>query len=131
VDFCAVVNCMDGRVQLPVIHYLMDRLGVSYVDSITEPGPVKTLSEDPNGPTSESMLRRVAVSTEGHGSTVVAVVSHADCAGNPAGEQGQRVQLSKSLDLVGRRFPQVAVLGLWVDDAWTVHEAELREPTSG
>ena len=38
-SFCTVVNCMDGRVQLPVIRYLQERFEVPYVDSITEVGP--------------------------------------------------------------------------------------------
>ena len=44
-SFCTVVNCMDGRVQLPVIRYLQDRIEVLYVDSVTEPGPVRSLAE--------------------------------------------------------------------------------------
>ena len=130
-SFCTVVNCMDGRVQLPVIRYLMDRFGVRYVDSVTEPGPVKDLSAYPGGASSESVLRRVGVSHERHGSRLVAVVAHADCAGNPVGEKEQRAQLSASLDLIGRRFPDVSLLGLWLDEQWVVQETELREPTAG
>ena len=37
--FCSAIDCMDGRVQLPVINYWKERLKVSSVDSITEPGP--------------------------------------------------------------------------------------------
>jgi len=37
--FCTAVNCMDGRVQLPVINYLKERFSANYVDMITEPGP--------------------------------------------------------------------------------------------
>ena len=36
--FCTAVNCMDGRVQLPVTSYLQERFNVEHVDSITEPG---------------------------------------------------------------------------------------------
>ena len=38
-SFYTTINCMDGRVQLPVISYLMERFGVQYVDAITGPGP--------------------------------------------------------------------------------------------
>ena len=37
--FCTVINCMDGRVQLPVIRHMKERFNAEYVDSITEPGP--------------------------------------------------------------------------------------------
>jgi len=33
-SYCTVINCMDGRVQLPVIKYLKERFDVDYVDSI-------------------------------------------------------------------------------------------------
>ena len=46
-SFYTAINCMDGRVQLPVIYYLKERFGVPYVDVITEPGPVALLSSDP------------------------------------------------------------------------------------
>jgi hypothetical protein len=127
-SFCTVINCMDGRVQLPVLLYLKERFKVPYVDSVTEPGPIKWLSEDPIGAVSESIIRRVAVSTERHGSRAVAVVSHADCSGNPLGREAQLRQLESSMDLVGSSFPAVSVLGLWVDESWNVHEVELREP---
>ena len=37
--FAACVCCMDGRIQLPLISFIQDRYGVSFVDIITEPGP--------------------------------------------------------------------------------------------
>ena len=46
--FYTVINCMDGRVQLPVIKYLQKRFNVEYVDSITEAGPNLVLSEHKN-----------------------------------------------------------------------------------
>jgi hypothetical protein len=44
--FCTVINCMDGRVQLPVNKYLQKRFNVAYVDSITEAGPVRIISDE-------------------------------------------------------------------------------------
>lgn len=127
-SFCTVVNCIDGRVQLPVIEYLRRRLGVPYVDSVTEPGPVLSMTEDPNGDVVESIMRRVAVSMERHGSTVVSVVAHGDCGANPTDDETQRGQLLASVDLLAERFPEVTVMGLWVDDAWRVREVTNRPP---
>ena len=45
VRFCTAINCMDGRVQLPVIQYLQKRFNVDFVDSVTEAGPNLILSE--------------------------------------------------------------------------------------
>ena len=127
-SFCTVVNCMDGRVQLPVIEYLRKRLGVPYVDSVTEPGPVLSLATEPTGKVVESIMSRVAVSTGGHGSSVVSVVAHGDCGGNPADEETQREQLLASVELLAERFPGVTVMGLWVDERWRVREVTNRPP---
>jgi len=38
-EFCTAINCMDGRVQIPVISFLEERFNARYVDVISEPGP--------------------------------------------------------------------------------------------
>ena len=47
-SFCTAINCMDGRTQLPVIEFLKDKFGVEFVDTITEPGPVRILADQPD-----------------------------------------------------------------------------------
>ena len=37
-EFVTCLNCIDGRVQLPVINWVMTNYGVKYVDMITTPG---------------------------------------------------------------------------------------------
>ena len=59
--FCTVINCMDGRVQLPVIDRLQDRYKVNYVDSITEAGPVRVLSDEWNSEAAKLIVERVSV----------------------------------------------------------------------
>ena len=44
-NFCTVINCMYGRVQLPVNKYLQKRFNVEFVDTITEAGPVFIISD--------------------------------------------------------------------------------------
>jgi hypothetical protein len=44
--FVMAINCMDGRVQLPVIEWLKKEYEADYVDMITEPGPNKILAEN-------------------------------------------------------------------------------------
>ena len=121
-SFCTVVNCMDGRTQLPVITYMQERFDLPYVDSVTEPGPVMILSGDAAPELVSSILNRVRISVEQHGSRTVGVVAHADCTGNPATEEEQLLQLERSVAVVTEAFPDVRVLGLWVDECWTVHE---------
>ena len=121
-SFCTAVNCIDGRVQLPVTRYLQQRFGVLYVDLVTEPGPALSLagSVDAGDEIKRSILRRVAMSIDAHGSGLVAVVAHADCAGNPAGREAKERQLEDSVAVLAESFPGVSILGLWVDDRWSV-----------
>ncbi len=120
--FVTTVNCMDGRVQLPVINYLRERYDVPYVDSVTEAGPVRVLAGDWESLESASILRRVDISVNKHGSKVIAVAAHVDCAGNPADDETQREQLETSVRLLAASFPGTKVLGLWLDAEWSVSE---------
>ena len=120
--FVTTVNCMDGRVQLPVINYLRERYDVPYVDSVTEAGPVCVMAEDGESVEKASILRRVDISVNKHGSKVIAVAAHVDCAGNCACDDVQKVQLQRSVELLVQRFPGTTVLGLWLDAEWVVSE---------
>lgn len=121
-SFCAAINCMDGRTQLPVHEFLRENLRVEYVDTITEAGPVRVLAEEPQSTLAQSILGRVEISVRKHGSACVAVVAHWDCAGNPAPEETQRRQLDRAVEFLAGRYPNVRILGLWVDSAWSVAE---------
>ena len=43
--FATAINCIDGRVQVPVSNWLKRSYSVSYVDTITEPGVDRLFSE--------------------------------------------------------------------------------------
>ncbi len=97
------------------------------MDSITEAGPVKSLARPVDETVSQSILRRVAVSRT-HGSKVVAIIAHDDCAGNPEDETTQRRQLEEAVDLMAGRFPDMLILGLWLSRDWSVFEVTSRDP---
>lgn len=118
--FGTVINCMDGRTQLPVITFLKKYWDVTYIDSITEPGPIKFLSERTNSTIVDSILKRCTVSVEKHGSGTIAIVAHYDCAGNPVDKQTQLKQLAQSVDFIQNRYPSVHLLPLWVNEQWEV-----------
>ena len=44
--FFTVINCIDGRIQLPVIQYLQQKYNVEFIDSITEVGPNLILADN-------------------------------------------------------------------------------------
>ena len=124
-SFCTVINCMDGRVQLPVITHLQSRFGVAYVDVVTEAGPVGVLSEQPASEGAKSIFRRVQVSIQAHASKCIAIVAHHDCAGNPIPDGEQQQQLQRCLQFLSTRYPEHEILGLWVNETWTISELVL------
>ncbi len=121
-NFCTVINCMDGRVQLPVIHYLQQRFGVEYVDTITEPGPCRILAERTNAALVQSILMRLNISVEKHGSQNLAVVGHHDCAGNPVNRDEQMQHLQQAIEFLRGQYAGMEIIGLWVDEQWQVEE---------
>ena len=129
-SFCTAVNCIDGRVQQPVTEFLRSRSNVCYVDMVTEAGPVGAISDPFDSEISDSIFRRVQISIDAHDSKVVAVVAHADCAGNPVDDDRQRTQLNDSARGLAEIFGSVTVLGLWVDGDGAVQEVCELPPTS-
>ncbi|MCL6465533.1 MAG: hypothetical protein K6T77_02110 [candidate division WOR-3 bacterium] len=119
--FGVAINCMDGRVQLPVIDFLKKKFGLDYVDAVTEPGPNKIVAENRDYATIESIKRRVAISVEKHGAKIVALVAHFDCAGNPADKTVQLDQLNQAEEVVKSWGFNTRIVKLWVDEKWQVH----------
>jgi hypothetical protein len=121
--FATAVNCMDGRTQEPVSEYLKKTLQVDYVDTITEPGPVKILAEKTDSQVVAQIRKRVEISVYKHRSAVVAVVAHGDCAGNPVDQAIQRRQLGEAIQTMKSWGLAVEFLGLWVNERdWQVEK---------
>lgn len=112
--FAAVITCMDGRIQTRTIDQLMTRFGARHIDNITTTGAVKHLDGTVT-PTGEGLLQSLAVSVNAHGTTQVAIVAHAECAGNPIPDAEQKTQLRNAVTAVGGRFPDLEVIALFLD----------------
>jgi len=119
--FGTAINCMDGRVQEPILMWFKIRNGIDFTDTITEAGPVKALAEG-DGPTVESIKNRLSISVNKHHSQLIAVVGHHDCAGNPVSKEIQLGQIEKAVEKVRSWWPGIRVVGLWVNEMWTVDE---------
>jgi hypothetical protein len=120
--FATAINCMDGRVQLPVIKYLLNRFSVDHVDMITEPGPIAILSLHNPSVIVDNILNRIDVSVQKHHSVGLALVGHHDCAGNPVGKEDQVKQLKAAHQLLSRNYPKIHMILLWVNEDWEVEE---------
>jgi hypothetical protein len=117
--FATAINCMDGRVQKPVAEYMRQNFGVAYVDMITEPGPNKILSHGKETAVIEFLKKKVEVSVEKHGSQIIAVAAHYDCAGNPEDEDAQKDHLRRAVDVIASWGFPVTIVPLWLDENFT------------
>ena len=120
--FCTAINCMDGRTQLPVIEFLMDKFSADFVDMITEAGPIKYLAEQDNQIIINSIIERLNISVNKHGSTKIAVVGHTDCARNSLNKYGQVKQIDLSIAFLKKQYGNCDIIGLWVNEIWEVEE---------
>lgn len=120
--FACAINCMDGRVQDAVKHFMKDNYGVDYVDMVTEPGSNKILADNSNVSVIENIKKRLEVSTHHHGTEYVAVVGHFGCAGNPV-EKDEHIrhlkEAEKTVDSFGLGVKTVL---LWVNGDWSTVE---------
>lgn len=117
--FATAINCIDGRVQQPVLEWAQQTLQVDYVDQITEPGADLVLSVG-IAEKAQAILEKVSISVNAHNSRHVAVVGHYDCAGNPVDEATHKEQIRQAVEAIARWDLPVEVFGLWVNGEWAV-----------
>lgn len=124
--FGTAINCMDGRVQLPVINWMTEKFGLDYVDMITEPGPDKILAER-TFPNIDSIKTRVLISVEKHGSEVIIITGHDGCAGNPVSKDAHREHILRAMKVIKSWSLPVSIYGLWLDSNWDIEIVETIE----
>jgi hypothetical protein len=124
--FATVVNCIDGRAQAPVSDWIKINCQVSFVDTITTPGPDRLLSSGPHSKV-DHIREAIAVSVNAHKSGAVVVAGHYDCAANPVDADEHRRQIHAALDVVRSWSLPVRIVGLWVNEWWQV-EVIVDEP---
>lgn len=122
--FGTSIHCMDGRIQEPIIRYIKSHYAITYVDTITEPGPCGILSEQSDRSLLESMDRRVFISLDKHGSTIIFISGHHDCAGNPVPKEVQVEQLRKSEIYLRSKYPAATIVMLWINENWEVEKID-------
>ena len=121
-EFGTSIHCIDGRIQEPLINYIKEKYDIKYVDIITEPGPCNILSQNMDHSLIESIENRIAISLSKHGSKMVFISGHYDCAGNPVLKKIQVDQIFKSEEYLRLKYPDVKVVKLWVNRNWEVEE---------
>jgi carbonic anhydrase len=130
--FATVLGCMDGRSVSAISKFLDERYDVQYPDMITAPGVDKICAAMPENEKAEYQNRVVAISLNHHGSRMLVVSGHQDCAGNVATPEEHKEHMKKGLDEVATwNLPAgTTLLGLWVapneKGEWVAEETEKR-----
>lgn len=118
--FASAVNCMDGRVQEPVIQFLKSNYQVDFVDMITESGPDRIMAEETEKLKVNAIRQRLDFSLKNHGSRVILVAGHADCAGNPVDRDTHIAQILNASATIRKWFPDAEIVPVWIGDDWKV-----------
>lgn len=114
--FGTALNCIDGRVQIPVINWIKENFNLDYIDLITEPGMDKVLAQG-NFCNISRLRDKVNISINAHKSKVIVIVGHYDCAANQVGIKEHYKQIEEATEIVRNwNLPVKTVVGLWVDE---------------
>ena len=108
---------MDGRIQESIRRWTAETTGAQYVDTITYPGVDRLVAENTDAARIRAMI---AISTGAHGSDTVVISGHHDCAGNPVTKAEHLKHIQSSVNVIKSWYPQVEVVGVWVNDLWQV-----------
>lgn len=122
--FATAINCMDGRIQMPVIEWMRKEYEMNYIDMVTEAGPNKILAEGKDKQKIESIKKRVEISINKHGSKLIAIVGHYNCAGNTGEKSTQLEEILSAIEMVKLWNFEIKIIGLWVDENWKVCEVK-------
>jgi hypothetical protein len=118
--FGTAINCMDGRAQLPVINWMRAQYGLDYVDMITEAGADKVVATGTFNQL-EAVKTKVLISVEKHGSRIIVIIGHDDCAGNPVTPEEHKTHLLKAVEKIRAwKLPVEKIVPLWINKDWKV-----------
>ena len=119
--FATSICCMDGRIQISLGTWVKKNYLVDFVDTITEPGVEKKISENIDV---EQIKSKVDISINKHKSETIIVSGHHDCAGNPVTKEEHVAQIKKSVEIIKSWNYTVKVVGVWVNDQWEIEQIQ-------
>ena len=111
------LNCIDGRVQIPAIDYIMDNYTLDYVDMITEPGIDGFIADNNNQ--IDAITKKIELSIEKNNASMIFIVGHYDCQGNPVSNPTHKEQIHIAVNRLKEIFSEIEILGLWINEQWT------------
>ncbi|HEX5734457.1 MAG TPA: carbonic anhydrase [Blastocatellia bacterium] len=112
--FATAINCIDGRVQIPVLDWIKLHLNVDYVDLITEPGPDQALALSTD--IRARIFEKVCLSLKVHDPIAIAIAAHWDCIANPVSMQEHLDQIREGVRIIESWRLRRRAVGLWVNE---------------
>ncbi len=116
-EFVTCLNCIDGRVQLPVINWITINYDVKYVDMITAPGIDSIIADTDN---INDILEKITISKNVHSTNRIFIVGHYDCLANPVEDETHNQQIINSVYRIKELYSTSNVIGLWVDSKFII-----------
>lgn len=118
--FATRIGCIDGRTHRAIIKWAKERLGVDYVDMVTEPGANKIMSRPFRFFLKRRRLKKNAlISQRAHKSKILILSAHHECAGNPVSYYVHKEQLAQAFEKVqGWGFE--IIVAVWINQNWEV-----------
>ena len=118
-EFVTCLNCMDGRVQLPVINWILSNYEVKYADMITAPGMDGLLADSDD---ISDILEKISVSRTVHATDHIFVVGHYNCLTNPVTDETHKNQIVSAVKRIKEFNSDCNVIGLWVDQCFMIQQ---------
>ena len=118
--FGTSINCIDGRVQLPITDWIKKNYSVDFIDMISEPGSDKAMLDDPDMIT--RLKSKILISVNGHKSKSIILSGHHDCLGNPVTKEEHIDHIKKSVDIIKTWNLPASVNGIWVNENWSIEK---------
>jgi hypothetical protein len=122
--FGTAINCIDGRTQEVVINHMKQKYNIDGVDMVTYPGADGIFSGERSEVSIALVKRAVSISIEKHGSRIIAVVGHYDCAGNPGDREHHYVHVRQAMHEVSSWDFPAQVVGFYVNDKREIEEVK-------
>jgi hypothetical protein len=122
--FGTAINCIDGRTQQVVIDHMKQNYNIDGVDMVTFPGVDGIFSNEDHSEEIALIRRAVSISIQKHGSKIIAIVGHYDCAGNPGDREFHYMHIRKAMHEVSSWDLHAEVVGMYVNDKREIEEVK-------
>jgi len=119
--FGTAINCIDGRIQLPINQWLKTNYNIDNVDTITEHGIVKLFT---NNNESAKIHSKVLHSINESDSQIILVSAHHACEGNQVSKDEQIRQIKNAISKIKSWELPVPVIGTWINEQFQVEVIE-------